>query len=307
MKKVLITGVAGFIGSKIALRFLEEGYAVVGVDDLSGGKLANVPEGVEFVAVDLSDKGAVERLIPKGCAQILHLAGQSSGEISFDDPVSDLNKNTISTLHLIDYAMKNRVERFIYASSMSVYGNVPDQPISEEFVASPLSCYGVGKLAAEGYLRVFSRHLPFVAMRMFNVYGPGQDMTNLRQGMVSIFLAQALKNKQILVKGSTSRFRDFIYIDDVVEAWYRASTYRLSDNIVLNLGTGQRTTVGEILALIWALVPGTTYTVEGSTPGDQSGIYADVQRLSDTLGMDDFVPLASGMEKFVSWASTQDF
>jgi len=218
-----------------------------------------------------------------------------------------LHKNTISTLHLIDYAMKNRVERFIYASSMSVYGNVPDNPISEEFVASPLSCYGVGKLAAEGYLRVFSKHLPFVAMRMFNVYGPGQDMTNLRQGMVSIFLAQALKNKQILVKGGTSRFRDFIYIDDVVEAWYRASTYRLFDNIVLNLGTGQRTTVGEILAMICALVPGTTYTVEGSTPGDQSGIYADVQRLSDTLGMDDFVALASGMEKFVSWASTLDF
>jgi UDP-glucose 4-epimerase len=301
MNRVLITGVAGFAGSHVASRFLQEGYRVIGVDDLSGGNIANIPAGVDFIQGDLALTATIAR-IPRDCRKILHLAGQSSGEVSFDDPVADLEKNTISTLNLIRYGIENRVERIVYASSMSVYGEVADVPINENHHCRPLSCYGVGKHATEGYLRVYLDKLPFVSLRMFNVYGPGQDMSNLRQGMVSIYLAQALANGQIEVKGSVDRFRDFVYIDDVVEAWLRAATYASALGRIFNVGTGVRTTVGELLEHICALVPDSSYYIRGATPGDQSGIYADVSKLKKCLKLDCFTPLDTGLRAFSDWA-----
>lgn len=300
---ILISGVAGFIGSHVARRFCEEGYFVIGVDDLSGGDISNVPARVEFIQGDLASDDTLA-LLPRGCRQILHLAGQSSGEISFDDPVADLQKNAVSTLNLIRYGLENRAERIIYASSMSVYGAVEDAPVQETRSCAPLSCYGVGKLAAEGYLRVYARRLPSVALRMFNVYGPGQNMRNLRQGMVSIYLAQALASSAIEVKGSVDRFRDFIYIDDVAEVWWRAATYPSAAGRTLNVGTGVRTTVATLLQRICALVPGSTYFVQGATPGDQSGIYADTGKLSECLGLAPFTLLDEGLSKFTEWART---
>lgn len=301
MHRILITGVAGFIGSHVARRFLNEGYQVVGVDDLSTGKTANIPDGVEFVQGDLARSSILAR-VPRGCRSVLHLAGQSSGEISFDDPVADLERNTVSTLNLIRYGIENRVERLVYASSMSVYGAVPDGPIKETHPCMPLSCYGVGKHAAEGYLRVYGNKLPFVALRMFNVYGPGQDMSNLRQGMVSIYLAQAIATGRIEVKGSTERFRDFVYIDDMVEAWWRAATYPSVLGRSLNVGTGVRTTVRELLDHVCALVPGSIYCISGATPGDQTGIYADVSELRTRLQVDRFTQLEVGLRLFADWA-----
>ncbi|MDD5298977.1 MAG: NAD-dependent epimerase/dehydratase family protein [Gallionella sp.] len=301
MAKVLITGVAGFIGSHVAERFLKEGYQVVGVDDLSSGKITNIPGGVEFIQGDLALLATIAR-IPRDCRKILHLAGQSSGEISFDDPVADLEKNTVSTLNLIRYGIENRVERIVYASSMSVYGAVEDAPISESHYCQPLSCYGVGKYATEGYLRVYLNKLPFVVLRMFNVYGPGQDLSNLRQGMVSIYLAQALASGQIEVKGNVERFRDFVYIDDVVETWFRAATYSSALGKTLNVGTGVKTTVGELLEHICTLIPGSSYYVQGATPGDQSGIYADVTQLKKHLDLDGFTQMEVGLRVFLDWA-----
>lgn len=302
MDKILITGVAGFIAAHVARRFLREGFQVVGVDDFSSGRPKNVPEGLQFIQGNLADPATIARL-PDDCKAILHLAGQSSGEISFDDPVADLGKNTVSTLNLIRYGIRNQISRFVYASSMSVYGAVEEQPVAEAHPCAPLSCYGVGKLAAEGYLHVYQKQLPFVALRMFNVYGPGQDMRNLRQGMVSIYLAQALAGGRIEVKGGTGRYRDFIFIDDVVEAWYRAVFRPEAENQAINVGTGVKTTVGELLQRICTLVPGSEYFINGGTPGDQAGIHADTRHLGHCLDMPCFTPLDSGLKTFVDWAS----
>jgi UDP-glucose 4-epimerase len=277
---------------------------VVGVDDLSGGKVENIPARVEFIKGDLALKDTISK-IPDNCKLILHLAGQSSGEISFDDPIADLEKNAISTLNLIHYGIKNKAERIVYASSMSVYGSVPDEAIKENQHPVPLSCYGVGKLAAEGYLNVYKNQLPYVVMRMFNVYGPGQDLNNLRQGMVSIFLAQALTRGRIEVKGSTERFRDFIYIDDVVEAWFLTSINTAFKNQIMNIGTGNRTTIGQLLTEICNIVPGSEFFVEGSTPGDQNGIYPDVSRLRELIGLDHFTDNITGLKSFSEWARKQ--
>ena len=302
-KTVVVTGVAGFIGSRVAARMAAEGFEVVGVDDLSSGKQSNVPSSIDFIQGNLADTQTISKL-PKSAELVLHLAGQSSGEMSFDDPVADLEKNTISTLNLIRYGIAVNASKLVYASSMSVYGNVPDAPISEDEHVAPLSCYGVGKLAAEKYLNVFCKQLPSVSLRMFNVYGPGQDMTNLRQGMVSIYLAQALRSKHIVVKGSLDRFRDFIYIDDVVDAWFRVATLEDIGSNTINIAAGARTTVAQVLEAVQSHVAGTTVEVTDSTPGDQNGIYADTTRMRSLLGMSDLVKLADGIKRFSDFAKT---
>jgi UDP-glucose 4-epimerase len=304
--RVLITGVAGFIGSWVARRFLQEGRQVVGVDDLSSGDLANVPREIDFIQADLSSPSVV-RLLPRDCRTVLHLAGQSSGEISFDDPVADLHKNVASTLQLIRHGIECGAERLVYASSMSVYGAVEDAAVDEGCRCTPLSCYGVGKLAAEGYLSVYGKRLPGVALRMFNVYGPGQNMRNMRQGMISIYLAQALAGGAIEVKGGLDRFRDFIYIDDVVEIWWRAAHSPAALGRTLNVGTGSRTTVATLLEQICARVPGSSYFVSGGTPGDQRGIYANTSKLRQCLQVDSFTTLSDGLARFVDWARQNAF
>jgi len=301
---LLITGVAGFIGSKIAEKALEKGFEVIGIDDLSSGKKEQIPTGLEFYAYDLSDKNLVHQL-PAKVDYILHLAGQSSGEISFDNPISDLEKNTHSTLNLIQFGIKNKVKKILYASSMSVYGAVKDVPISEQQEALPLSCYGVGKRASEQYLSIFGDQLPYISYRMFNVYGPGQDLTNMRQGMVSIFLSQALQSNAILVKGSLDRFRDFIYIDDVVDCWLKGIELTELKNLTVNLGTGERTEVGDLVNEISRHFDQPSLTVEGSTPGDQFGIYADTSLLKESFQIDQLTSLKEGMKCFADWAKSE--
>jgi len=301
MTRVLITGVAGFIGSHVARRFIHEGVKVFGVDDLSVGTRDNVPPEVDFLEADLRDPGIFEK-IPADCCKILHLAGQSSGEISFDNPVADLEKNVGSTLRLLQFAQQHQVERFVYASSMSVYGKVPDKPIPENHPCEPLSCYGAGKLAAERYLKIFEKRVPWTSLRMFNVYGPGQDLRNLRQGMVSIYLAQALQTGKIEVKGSLDRFRDFIFIEDVVEGWFRASLRDAAVGRPINLGTGIRTSVRELVQGIEGLFPGISVFVQEGTPGDQFGIFADTSLLQKTLGLGKTTTLANGLRRFFEFA-----
>ena len=299
---ILITGVGGFIASQIANRFISEDYHVIGVDDFSGGKRDNVPAGVDLIEGDLAEQETINKL-PSDCSLILHLAGQSSGEMSFDDPIMDLRKNSISTLNLIKYGINIGAKKLVFASSVSIYGSVGDRQLLESDVSDPSSCYGVSKLAAEGYLRIYSQRLPYVNMRMFNVYGPGQDLDNLRQGMVSIYVAQAVRGGNIHVKGSLDRFRDYVFIDDVVEAWFRASTFENVKNVSLNLGTGVRTSVQQLLDIIKSELPQTKWYAEGNTLGDQFGHYSNNDRLKKVLELNEFTRLAEGMKKFVFWAN----
>jgi UDP-glucose 4-epimerase len=299
---VLITGVGGFIASNIAKRFISEGYKVSGVDNFSSGKRENVPLGVDLIEGDLADEKIIDQL-PSNCTIILHLAGQSSGEISFDDPILDLKKNSISTLNLIKYGINNNVKKLLFASSVSIYGYVGNRPLEENDKCDPYSCYGVSKLASEGYLRIYSKQLPFVNMRMFNVYGPGQDLDNLRQGMVSIYLAQALRGGNIHVKGSLQRFRDYIFIDDVVEAWYRASINNSVKNINLNIGTGICTTVEQLLYLINNELPNTKWFEDSNTLGDQFGHYSNNELLKKILNISEFVKIENGIKQFIYWAN----
>lgn len=300
---ILITGVAGFIGSHVAKRFIDEGYKVIGIDNLSNGDIKNIPKEVDFLNIDLVNPNSIN-LIPPKCEYILHLAGQSSGELSYKNPIDDLNKNTISTLNLINYGIDNKVKKFLLASSMSVYGDFDCtlKGVKENDILEPKSCYGIGKLSSEKYLKVFKQKLPFIFLRMFNVYGPGQDMNNMKQGMVSIFLSQAIKYGEISVKGSLSRFRDFIFIDDVVEAWFRATFYDKALNEAINIGTGKKTTVNMLIESIKKITKVDYVKVEKGTPCDQLGIYADNTKLKEILNLNPQVKLENGLKTFYNWA-----
>ena len=300
---VLITGVAGFIGSKVAKRFIAEGYKVYGIDDLSSGNIKNIPKDINFIKADLIDPLSLSK-IPSTCEIIIHLAGQSSGEISFHNPIEDLKKNTITTLNLINFGIKNKVKKILYASSMSVYGdfNCSNAGVKEEDEFSPKSCYGIGKLSSEKYLKIYQNQLPFVALRMFNVYGPGQDMNNMRQGMVSIFLSQAIKDKKIVIKGSLRRFRDFIYIDDVVECWYKVSLNENILNQAINIGTGKKTTVNDLVKKIQSITKVDEISILGGTPCDQLGIYSDITKLNQIVNVKPKVDLIEGLKYFYNWA-----
>ena len=298
IRKVLITGVAGFIGSKIASRLIDENFKVYGVDDLSSGKKDSIPNKVDLINLDITEKKKFNKL-PNQIDFILHLSGQSSGEISFENPIEDLSKNTISTLNLINYAIKNRVKKIIYASSMSVYGNYKYK-VKENLSLNPLSCYGVGKLASENYLKIFKKKIPYINLRMFNVFGPGQDLTNLKQGMVSIYLAQALKKNKIDVKGSILRVRDFIYIDDVVEVWFQSLIRKNIINQDFNVGTGNPVKISNLLNLIKKKFRGCKINILENTPGDQNFICSNNLKLKKSFKIKKFIQISEGLDLYIN-------
>ena len=303
MADFLVTGAAGFIGSALAGKLVDAGHIVVTIDNLSTGFRELIPEGVIFIEGDCQDESIIDQLNFNQFDAIFHIAGQSSGEISFEDPLYDLQTNAQSTLLLLKYALKMNCKKFIYASTMSVYGSQSDIPIKEEASTFPQSFYAVGKLASERYLNIYSKYnIDIVALRLFNVYGPGQNMENLKQGMVSIFLAQALSNKHILVKGSPERFRDLVYIDDIVNSFTIFLGANKSGYRCYNVSTGVRTTVRELVEKIGVYLPyEVSVEYSDSTPGDQFGIYGDATKIEKELGWKYQTDLDDGLKKMIKW------
>tara|TARA_B100001093_G_scaffold518619_1_gene604138 strand:- start:3391 stop:4308 length:918 start_codon:yes stop_codon:yes gene_type:complete len=301
MARYLVTGAAGFIGSSLAARLLNEGNEVVTIDNLSTGNASNIPDGVDFVEGDCGDPHVYSKIPNNPYDAIFHIAGQSSGEISFDDPIYDIRTNAESTLLLLKFSIKNKCKRFIYASTMSVYGIKPERPVQEDEECKPQSFYGVAKLASEHYLRIYEQFgIDTTSLRLFNVYGPGQNMDNLRQGMVSIFLAQMLKDNRIHIKGSADRFRDFIHINDVVESFVRCLTCDESKGKIINIANGKTTKVKEIIKMLASSQEKQIdVKYDGGTPGDIHGIYADISLMNNILGKWDMVDLKDGIATMI--------
>ena len=303
MKTYLVTGVAGFIGSAISRKLLENGHKVVGIDNFSTGFHHNIPDDVEFFEVDISEANQLKTLNNFTFNAVLHLAAQTSGEISFDDPPKDLLINALGTLNLLEYCKDHKINRFLYASSMAVYGDVEDKPISISQHTNPKSYYGITKLAGEQYVQAFSDRIKTTSFRIFNVYGPGQNMQNIKQGMISIYLYYFMKNQPVLVKGSKDRFRDFVYIDDVVSAWIKAIDEPKAYGVRYNLGSGVKTTVEELLTLIaqeWGGPEHLIKYVEG-TPKDMFEIQANIDPIMDELDWKPETNIKKGLSQFIKW------
>lgn len=306
MGRYLVTGGAGFIGSRIARSLVERGDEVSVLDDLSTGFAPNVPGRADLIEADIADPQTYARLRPEGIEAVLHLGGQSSGEISHLDPLHDFDVNARGTFLLLRWCERHGIRRILFASSMAVYGP-SEKGLRESEPARPQSFYGASKLAAEGSLGLFGRHggQPTI-FRLFNVYGPGQNLENLRQGMASIYLAYLLRGDPVLVKGSFERYRDFVYVDDVADAWIRALQEPASVGMTLNLGSGNKTTVRELidgLIAAFGYRPREYPVIQGEqTMGDVLGSFADASLARQVLSWSPKVSLGEGLAEMVKWA-----
>lgn len=302
MHKILITGGAGFIGTALAYRLSNAGY-IVSLLDLPN-KFTKEHKCYETFAIDIREYKNFLPLSEKRFDYIYHLAGQTSSLISQEDPENDVETNVRGTLNICTYARSIQVKKIIFSSSMATYGNHPGV-ISESCEQKPISNYGVSKKSAEAYIQSFLQYgIKYTIFRIFNAYGPGQDMGNLKQGMASIFMAQVICDDVVKVTGSLERYRDFIYIDDVVDALEMALSEKM-DCEVFNLGSGIKTTVSELIQKIIDISDKKNNRPEivniGSHDGDQFGSVADIQKLKQ-YGWEPRVSFDDGLYSMYQYA-----
>lgn len=251
----MVTGGAGFIGSTLVDRLLAQGHDVDVVDDLSSGSLANLAEArataggaLAFHQLDIRLPETTELLVRRRPEVVFHLAAQVDVRVSVADPVFDAEVNLVGTLRILEGARAAGTERIVFAASGgTLYGEVSpeDLPVKETQPMRPLSPYGVSKKSAIDYLVAFRElhGLEFCALAMANVYGPRQDPHG-EAGVVAIFAEALRTGRQVTIFGDGEQTRDYVYVEDVVDAFARAA--RCGGGLVLNIGTGRQTSVNEL-------------------------------------------------------------
>ena len=306
--KIAITGGCGYVGSKIAQRLLSAGHEILIIENFSTSVMDELKD-CQIVKCDITNPKDLANLKATGYDALLHLAAQSSGPKSFEIPDIDIKINILGTLNMINWCRDNDIDRILFASSFVVYGDNPNtEVLSEDEICNPKSIYALSKYTCEQLLKSYAEPhgIKWNVLRMFNIYGPGQDLSRNDQGMVSIFLNIVRNNDYVGVKGSLDRFRDFIYIDDVVQGWERCLFNNEFPNQIYNLGSGMKTHLSSLLDILIEAY-GKTGQVKieeiGTTPGDIMGCYADISKISDQLGYNPKFSLKKGIEHFKEWAS----
>ncbi len=299
--RVLVTGGAGFIGSHIVEGLLQAGHEAIVLDDLSHGKRENLPPGTPLYEVDVRDGAAVEAVLDKVHPQvILHQAAQVSVPYSVAYPAEDGAVNVLGTLNLLEGAQRHRVEKFVFASSVAVYGPPQYLPCDEYHPTVPLSPYGMSKWAAESYIRLFHRlyGLRYTILRYGNVYGPRQDAEG-EAGVIAIFVSRMLAGEPTVIDGDGEQTRDFLYVGDVA----RANLLALEggDGETLNLGTGRATSILELWRLLRRL---TGYAGEERhglpRTGDIRHMVLDAARAREVLGWEAETTLEEGLRRTIA-------
>jgi len=300
--KILVTGGAGFIASHIVDRFIEEGHEVVVVDNLSTGQRRNVNAAANFYNADIQGRWLERVFRRERPAVVCHHAAQIDVRRSVQDPFFDAKVNVMGTLKVFQNAVKYGVRKVIFASSGgAVYGESQSLPVSEDHPTRPTSPYGINKAIGDEYLRYFrdSWGLEYVSLRYANVYGPRQD-GNGEAGVVGIFSQKMLNGDQPVINGNGRQTRDFIYVDDIVEANVAALTKTAHG--IYNVGTGQETTINELFGILAKLINPAVREVHGpAKKGEQQRIALDAGRLQRELEWETKVPLQDGLAKTVEY------
>ena len=304
MKNILITGCAGFIGSSFLKKIINKNIKVYGIDDLSTGTTKNLPKSKNFTFIkgDCGNKKILDKIKSK-IDFIYHFAGQSSGEKSFYNPVDDVNRNLLTTINLLNFYIKKKSKHFIYASSMSVYGDLHRRGVNEKDSCKPISYYGLSKLTSEEYIKLFfKKKINYTILRFFNVYGPGQATNNLKQGLIRIYLTQILKFKKLIVKGSLKRYRDFIYIDDVVSLLEIILNNKKSFTKTYNVSFGKKVFLSQLINLLKGKInfKFSIYESKG-TPSDQFGIYSNSKKLKNEINFSPRTNISTGIDNYLKY------
>ncbi len=252
MKKVLVTGGAGFIGSHLTDALVKEGYSVVVVDNLSTGKEENISDGVTFYHLDISSPEAEDVFKKEAPDTVFHLAAQISVRKSVENPQQSAKDNIIGSLNVLESVRKHcdKGSRVVFTSTGgAIYGDAEVIPTPESYPESPLSPYGIEKLVFEKYLRCYKQQfsINYTSLRLANVYGPRQSFDG-EAGVVAIFCSQMIAKKKPIINGTGENTRDFVYVDDVVAALLKAGSAK--DSGAYNIGTGKETSINRIFEII---------------------------------------------------------
>lgn len=302
--RILITGGAGFIGSHLTDRIIAGGGHVRVLDNLSTGKLENLPadkNSFEFIRGDIQEWKTVSDCV-RDMDAVVHLAAVASVQASIDLPMETHRSNFDGTLNLLEASRIHGVKRLLYASSAAVYGDTAAIPVSEETAPNPLSPYAVDKLSGEYYLRYYFNKfgLPATVFRFFNIYGPRQDPTSPYSGVISIFTDRLKRNRPVTLFGDGLQTRDFVYVSDLVDLLARAVRGQEGVGGIFNVGTGKRYSLLQLLSHLEE-ISGMKIERhhEPARLGDIQDSCADVSRLNQVFGSTPATPFDQGLKKLL--------
>jgi UDP-glucose 4-epimerase len=293
----LVTGGAGFIGSNLADALINDGHKVTVIDDLSTGRMENVPQKAEFHKLDISSP-VIDKIFEKGKFDLVfHLAAQMDVRKSVKSPVFDAEINILGGIYLLQASVKHGVKKFIFSSTGgAIYGEQDYFPADEKHPANPISPYGVSKLAFEKYLYYFlvEHKLPYVSLRYANVYGPRQNEKG-EAGVVAIFCSKLLEGEKAVVHGDGLQTRDFVYIDDVVKANLLAMMY--DQNGCFNVGTGLETDINAIYDMVKNATGSGQKRINGpGMPGEQRRSVISFELIKKEMGWSPELDIETGIQ-----------
>ncbi len=306
MATYLITGGAGFIGSNIAAELVKQGEEVRVLDNLSTGRRENIAalqDDIWLVAQDITDLEAIRPAF-EGVDYVLHQAALPSVPRSVEDPIATTQANVNGTLNVLLAARDAGVERVVYASSSSVYGQNPDLPKHESMRPQPISPYAASKLTGETYAAAFYEvyGLETVSLRYFNVFGPHQDPASQYAAVIPIFVSQMLDGKPPMIFGDGEQSRDFSYVANVVHANLCAAQAEGAAGQVFNIACGQRSTLNQLVEYLNAIL-GTDFEPEYTSEraGDVKHSLADISAARGVLGYEPQVDFREGLDLAAQW------
>lgn len=305
VERVLVTGGAGFIGSHLVEALLAKGYKVRVLDNLSTGKVSNLPmdnSGLELITGDVADSSVVNQAM-RDCGAVVHLAAVASVQASVDDPVSTHQANFVGTLNVCESMAKAGIKRVVFASSAAIYGNNGEgTAIDEDTPKSPLTPYASDKLASEYYLDFYRREhgLEPVVLRFFNIFGPRQDPSSPYSGVISIFIERAMKKLPVSIFGDGKQTRDFVYVQDLVRILLQAVEMKEPQPGAVNIGLSRSTSLNDLIAEL-GTATGTPLTVNYQAPrqGDIRHSRANNTRLLERFDLPEPTSIGNGLAQLI--------
>lgn len=300
--RVLITGGAGFLGSALARHLVEKGHQVRVLDDLSAGDPSRLPPEVLFTRGDVRDRPKLWTLL-QGVECVFHLAARVSVPESVAYPREYNDVNVGGTVALMEAMRDVGVRRVVLASSGTVYGNQPVQPVHEEMRPNPLAPYAVSKIAAEHYLFTLGAlyGIETVALRIFNAYGPGQPLPPSHAPVIPQFLRQALTGASLVVFGDGLQTRDFVFVDDVVRALARAAMAPDVDRQIINIGSSEEVSINTLVRMIGRITGRKLSVIHNAQEsGGVSRLVADITKARALLGYEPQVDLQTGLQRVLA-------
>ena len=300
--KALVTGGAGFIGSHVSDRLIEEGYEVVIIDNLSTGTKDNINQKAKFYKEDICSNN-IENIFQKEKPDyVFHLAAQIDVRKSVEEPLESARDNILGSLNILENSRLNKVKKIIFFSTGgAIYGEADIVPTHEDYPQNPLSPYGIEKLSVEKYLNYYQKvfNLPYTSLRLGNVYGPRQNSKG-EAGVIAIFCDKMINGEIPLIHGTGETTRDFIYIDDVVEAVKLSIENSVTG--IYNIGTGKETDVNTIFGELKRLMSYSHDANKGAAKsGEQKRSCLDCSKAKKELNWKPRTDFKEGLKKTLEW------